>query len=482
MASSRRLTLAQINDTHGYLEAHPELVWHGREARYPTMGGYARIQTVLNGLRASNPDGVVLLDNGDTFHGTYPAVASKGLDLVPLTNALGIDAMTAHWEFAWGPAHFIALAGRLGYPVLAANCHEVATGAKPFAETLVVERAGLRVGIVGLAATILDKSMPPHFSEGLRFTDGFEEAAECIARLRSRDAVDLVVLLSHLGFPQDMELAAAVRGIDVVLSGHTHNRLERPARAGNALVIQSGCHGSFLGVLDLDVGDGRILDARHRLVPIDGNLPADPGMARMVDDVMAPHRTMLGEVVGRTDVGLHRCTTLESPMDDLLLAAIARAAGTGIAFSNGWRYGAPIPPGPVTMNDVWNVVPTNPPISTVSMTGAEIVEMLEENVERTYSGQPFHQMGGYLKRFHGITVYGKLENPSGCRIESIFLGSERLRPEDRHDVGFITAQGVPPRFGTERRDLPIRAVDALADFLRLGGTAERRSVGRFVAV
>ena len=122
------LTIFQINDTHGYLEPHPELVWIPDGPTYPTMGGFARIASLLKQARADNPDGIIALDNGDTFHGTYPAVLSKGEALVPLVNALQLDAMTAHWEFAWGPQHFQELTQRLNHPVLAINCYDRAVG------------------------------------------------------------------------------------------------------------------------------------------------------------------------------------------------------------------------------------------------------------------------------------------------------------------------------------------------------------------
>src|SRR5450759_2863377 len=230
MMQTHGLTIIQINDTHGYLEPHPELIWTGKEASYPTLGGYARIASLLEAVRRENPDGVLALDNGDTFHGTYPAVISRGEALVPLVNALQLDAMTAHWEFAWGPAHFRALAARLDHPMLAINCYDKQTGDRPFPTSIVVERAGLRIGVIGIAATIVDKSMPPHFSEGLRFTLGRDELPAEIDRLKHAEKVDLIVVLSHLGFPQDVKLAHSVGGIDVIVSGHTHNRLKEPER------------------------------------------------------------------------------------------------------------------------------------------------------------------------------------------------------------------------------------------------------------
>ena len=475
------LTIFQINDTHGYLEPHPELVWTPDGPTYPTMGGYAGIASLLKQARKENPEGVIAFDNGDTFHGTYPAVMSKGETVVPLVNALQLDAMTAHWEFAWGPQHFQELTQRLNHPVLAINCYEEQSGNRPFQGSIVLQRLGLRIGVIGIAATIIDKSMPPRFSEGLRFTSGIDELPAEIARLRSSEGVHLIVVLSHLGFPQDVKLAQSIDGIDVVVSGHTHNRLDHPARIRETLIIQSGCHGSFVGKLDLDIESGRVSGARHQIIPVDEAISPDPGMEVLVERAMAPHRPILSEVVGHTSVGLHRNTTLYSSMDDALLAAIAQAANAEIAFSNGWRYGAPVPPGPVTVNDLWNIIPTNPPVSSVDMTGAEIREMMEENLERTFSVDPFGQMGGYLKRFRGLTIYGKIENPHGHRIEHIFTQNDVLGAGRNYHVAFVTEQGVPKKFGRNRRDLPIDAVAALREYFRSTRPNSDPRLGRFIA-
>lgn len=482
MSDTRHLTILQINDTHGYLESHPEFVWTKDGPAFPLMGGYARIASVFDEARLDNPDGVIALDNGDTFHSTYPAMESKGHALIPLVNALGLDAMTAHWEFAWGPGHFRSIASRLNHPMLAINCYEKDTGERPFRPSILLERCGLKIGVIGIAATIVDKSMPPHFSEGLHFTDGREELPQEIERLRAAEGADIIVVLSHLGFPQDVKLAKQMSGIDVLASGHTHNRLEHPVKVRNTLLIQSGCHGSFVGRLDLEVRDGDVVGHRHRLIPVDEKVRPQEAMRSLVEDAMRPHRAMLGEVVGHTSIPLHRNTQLDSPMDDVLLAAISAVAGTDIAFSNGWRYGAPVPPGPVTVNDLWNIIPTNPPVSTVELTGAEIVAMLEENLERTFAADPFGQMGGYLKRFRGLAVFGKIENPEGHRIETILTGSGPLRPESMYRAAFVTSQGVPAKYGRERVDLPISAIDALRAYFQANRNGSARSTGRFIAV
>lgn len=458
--------------------------WSGAAGRrtYPVLGGYARIAGLFNEIRNERPGGVIALDNGDTLHGTYPAIASKGEALVPLLNALGLDGMTAHWEFAFGPAHLRALARGLSYPILASNCYEKESGRAAFPPSRVVERGGLRVGVIGIAATIVDKGMPPAFSEGLRFTLGRDELPGYIARLREEERVDLVVVLSHLGFPQDARLASEVGGIDVLLSGHTHNRLAEPVRINGTVMIQSGCHGSFVGRLDLHVENGRIGRTVHRLIPIDDSIAPDADMQAMVDAALAPHRDLLGEVVGRTRVGLNRNTILEATMDNLLLDAIAEAAGTTLAFSNGWRYGAPVPPGAITRNDLWNIIPTNPPVSTVEITGEELLAMMEENFERTFSADPYRQMGGYVKRCRGVNIYVKIENPSGHRIERFLVDGIPLDRDRVYTAAFVTLQAVPERFGRNRRDLDLRAIEALERHLRRHGEVAPALRGVVVAI
>src|ERR1035437_5760998 len=482
MNSNAKLTILQINDTHGYLEPHSELFWQGDKAEYRTSGGYARLLTILKQVRSERNGAVIALDNGDTFHGTFHAVHSKGEAFIEPVNLLGLDAWTVHWDFAYGPERMRELAAKLNHPLLACNCYVKATGELAYPAFTVIERSGVRVGVIGIAATILDKTMPPKFSEGLRFTLGNEELPGHIRTLREQERVALVVLLSHLGFPQDVKLASEVTGIDVLLSGHTHNRMERPLIVNGATIIQSGCHGSFVGRLDLELKDGKVLLLRHELIPVNDSIPEDAAMQRVVEKIVAPHREMLSEVVGHTETALNRNTMLEATMDNLLLQAIAEAVGTRIAFSNGWRYGAPIPVGPVTVNDLWNIVPPNPPISTVELTGQEMWDMLEENLERALSADPYHQIGGHVKRCLGLKLYVKFENPSGSRIQQLFVGAEKLDREATHTVAFITSQGVPKNFGTNRRNLTIHAIDALKQYVTKHSSVNARLRGTVVAV
>jgi len=466
MSKVKRLTILQVNDSHGYLDLHQELFWAGDHAEYRKAGGYGRIAALIRGIRRENPGRVLAFDCGDTIHGTYAAVQTEGAALIPILNATGFDAMTAHWEFAYGPERFKDVADQLSYPVLAINCYDEETNELVFDPYVVIEAGGLRMGVIGIAATIVDKTMPPSFSEGVYFTLGNEELPGYVRRLRQDEKVDLVVLVSHLGFPQELKLAQEVDGVDVLLSGHTHNRVYEPALVEDTIVIQSGCHGSFVGRLDLEVANGRVVDFEHQLITVEASIDPDPEVQRLVDQALAPNRDELSQVVGHTGTALNRYTVLEATMDNLLLQSLLDLTGAQMAFSNGWRYGAPIPPGPVTLNDLWNIIPVNPPVSTCNLTGDELWAMMEENLERTFSRDPYQQMGGYIKRCLGINVYFKVENPYGQRIQELFVQDERVKLDQVYHAAFVTSQGVPAKYGSNRTARETRAIEALERYLK----------------
>ena len=482
MENKTSLTVIQMNDSHAYFDLHQEMFWQGGRAVYRPTGGYARIATLVKQIRAENQGHVLFCDSGDTFHGTYPALKTQGEAMIPVLNALGLDAMTAHWEFAYGPKTFKERVAELGYPMLAINVYNKKTKALVFPPYRIKEVGGIRIGLLGITSNIIDKTMPTSFSEGMEFTLGREELPPMIDVLRTKEKVDLIVLVSHLGFPQDMKLVSEVPGIDICLSGHTHNRLYQPVVQNKTLVLQSGCHGSFLGRLDLEMEGPRIVDYRHRLIEVEATIDPDPQMDKIIRRTLAPYQEEMSLVVGKTATALHRGTTLETTMDNFLLQVLLENTGAQLAFSNGWRFGAPIIPGDITMNDLYNIIPMNPPISTVEISGQELLAMLEENLERTFSCDPYVQMGGYVKRCLGLTLYFKMENPAGHRIQQLFVGNEDVIPDRYYTAAFVTSQGVPQQYGRNRVNHPERIIEAMQAFLLKNRPLRAEIRGTFTAV
>lgn len=458
-----KLSIAYLNDVHGYLEPHPELFYKGGKEIVATAGGYARIATKIKDIRA-NSQHTLLFDGGDTFHGTLPLVASKGEAILPILNKMGFNAMTGHWDFAYGPVQLKKLASQLNYPVLGINVYNEKDDTLFLSPYIIIQIEDIKLAVIGICSNIIDKTMPAHFSEGLKVSDGVKELPLFIKQVKDKGA-DLVILLSHNGFPQDVAMLSNVAGVDVCLSAHTHNRLYEAIKVNDTIIIQCGCHGSFLGHLEIDIEQTKIRDYKYDLITITEDIKPDDEIESLVTDIMRSHQYLKEEILGNTSMILHRYNTLASAMDDLLLSAIKSISNAEIAFSNGWRYGAPVAAGKITRWDLYNIIPMNPLVSTVDLTGEEIMKMLEENLERTFSADAMKQMGGYVKRCLGLQVKMRIENPKYYRIQQIFIGDETLRKDQTYKVVFVTMQGVPEELGRNRRNLPVKAVDAIATFL-----------------
>ncbi|MFA5974018.1 MAG: bifunctional metallophosphatase/5'-nucleotidase [Lentimicrobiaceae bacterium] len=482
MATKRSLTIVQMNDTHAYFDLHQEMFWQGDHAVYRQAGGYARIATIVKQIRSESQENCLFCDCGDTLHGTYPALATQGKAMIPILNSLGINAMTAHWEFAYGPTIFSQRVAELNYPMLANNIFDKVTKKPIYQPYSIKEIGGLRIGLIGIASNIVDKTMPLSYSEGIYFTLGKDELPPIIDLLRIKEKVDLIVLISHLGFTQDMKLLSEVHGIDVCLIGHTHNRHYKPVLIGKTILIQSGCHGSFLGRLDLELANGQITVYKHQLIEVEASIQPDPIVDELVFQALKPSKKQLSEVVGETATALNRGTTLETIMDNFLLLALLESTRAQMVFSNSWRYGAPIVPGKITLNDLYNIIPMNPPVSTVELTGEEIREMLEDNLERTFSCDPYQQMGGYVKRYLGLSVYFKIENQSGHRIQKLFTGNEEVQFNQNYTTAFVTMQGVPQKYGYNRENQSERIIDTIRKYLTKHRPIHAELRGTYIAV
>jgi S-sulfosulfanyl-L-cysteine sulfohydrolase len=457
-----QLSIAYLNDVHGYLEPHQELFDKDEKEVLATAGGYARIATAVNNIRNSN-EYTLLFDGGDTFHGTLPVVQSKGEALLAILNKLGFTAMVGHWDFAYGPVQVNKLAEALNYPMLGINVFKE-DGSLFLPPYIITEVENTKIAIIGICSNIIDKTMPDNFSEGLKITDGMKELPLMIEQVKQEGA-HLIMLLSHNGFPQDAAMVSEIPGIDICLSAHTHNRLYEPAKIKETIIIQCGCHGSFLGHLTLNIEQHKIVDYKYELITIDETIEPDAAIEQMVEAIMQPYQYLKEEILGTTDTMLHRYHTLESTMDDLLLASIQSIGDAEIAFSNGWRYGAPVAAGNISKWDLYNIIPMNPVVSTVEITGAEIIQMLKENLERTFSADAMKQMGGYIKRCSGLQVKMRIENPTGHRIQQIFISGLPLIKEKTYKAAFVTLQGVPKKLGKNRQDLSIHAVEAMSKYL-----------------
>ncbi|MCL4814851.1 MAG: 5'-nucleotidase C-terminal domain-containing protein [Vicinamibacteraceae bacterium] len=480
--ASRHVTIIQQNDIHAQMETHWEVFWRNGRPDYRRAGGLARAASVVKRIREETRGACLFVDCGDTIHGTGPAQWTEGQVVVPVMNALGVTCMTpGNWEFGFGPAVLRERVSELACPTIACNVSDATTGKPEFLPSIVKEAGGLLVGLVGVTSPIVTETMPEAFGAGLRIADPLEALPRAIARLRREHKVDLLVVVSHVGLPQELRIAREVEGIDVLLSSHTHNRLAVPLVVGRTVVIQSGFSGSFLGCLDIGVEEGRVTGFTHELVTLDESIELDPEVDSIVKAQLSPFRERTGVVLGETRTALNRMTVLESTMDNLLTDAYLDLTGADVAFSHGWRYGAPVVPGEVTLGDLWQIVPTNPDVVTMEMTGEAIRTRLEASLESVYAADPMRQKGGYVIRVSGLHAVVRLNNPKGARVEQLDIAGAPAKADRVYRVAAAGEQALEG--GQEGERTGLTAVEALERYFARHSPVEADLThARFVAV
>src|SRR5215467_7226411 len=229
-------------------------------ARYGRMGGYAHLATLVQRVREQRAGRTLLLDGGDTIQGSATALWTRGEDMVRLSNQLGVDVFTPHWEFTYGLDRVRELfgdresRGLFAGDFVAHNVADAVWGDRPFHPYTLREVGNVRVGVIGQAFPYTGVAHPRRFVPDLSFGIAEDRVQALVQELRETRGAGLVVLLSHNGIATDLKLAGRVRGLDVILGGHTHDALLEPIAVGRTLVVNSGSHGKFLSRLDLDVG------------------------------------------------------------------------------------------------------------------------------------------------------------------------------------------------------------------------------------
>ena len=413
--------------------------------RFGRLGGFAHLKTLIDRLRADVGTGnSLLLDGGDLWQGSGLANAMQGADMVEAANLLGIEAMTGHWEFTYGEKALRGNLERFRGEFLAQNVfltEEAAFNDAPafhaasgrvFKPATVKEIGGHRVAVIGQAFPYVPIAHPKRFTPDWTFGIRDDELQKLVNSLRANDKVDAVVLLSHNGMDVDLKLASRVTGIDVILGGHTHDAVPQPIgianSGGTTLVTNAGSNGKFLGVLDLDVANGKVSDVRYRLLPVFSELlKPDAAMQALIDRVRAPYATNYTEKIATADRLLYRRGNFNGTMDQLICDALRSEFNAEIALSPGFRWGLSVLPGqPVTMEDVLSeTAVTYPETYLQNMTGGQIKDILEDVCDNLFNADPYYQQGGDMVRVGGMAYTCAPAEVVGRRISDLKLDNGR---------------------------------------------------------
>lgn len=524
-ASGRQLTVMHLADIHGKLRPHPELLYRApndaSEALVMT-GGMPAVAALAKKIRAEK-ERTAFVYVGDTFHSSGLAVISSGEALIPAVNALGLDAYCpGNWDWAAIPATvnppakplssydtFRNLMSKLTCPVLGYNAHPAGsrpgtpvphptTNAPLLQPHVLKDIKGVKVGIIGLTSVKIKREMAPAISTGIEW-EQLDTAAVRIngfaKELRGQGA-ELVFLLSENGINQDVQLARSLNGVDVIFGGETHERTYKPIAVARVLVVQSGSEASFLGQLDITLGaKGGIASHEWKLHElVEGYIAPDPEMVKLADEAYAKF-PQLARVVGRTTTPIMRNSMLETSMDDLIADAVQWKTKADFAVSRGFRYAHPIPPGPITLDDVFAWFPVNPALRSGKVTTTQILGRWEDMLTRIFSTDAFQQSGGWVDRPSSqFKATFEAKGKDGARMVSLEIGGRKafergkgVLTEGPWTIAACAREGDPPDAVCfipkvlEPKTWPERARTVILDYLGEKSPVAPRIEGRVTA-
>ncbi|MGY8871820.1 MAG: thiosulfohydrolase SoxB [Pseudomonadales bacterium] len=427
------------------LEAHAFSCLQYEEAavKYGKVGGFAHIKTLVERLRESyGREKTLLLDGGDTWQGSGTSYKTRGMDMVQAANELGVDFMTGHWEFTYHQEEILKNIKAFNGEFLAQNVfvtedalfdgadeyiHDEDSGHvfKPFS---IREIGGARIAIIGQAFPRTKIANPARFIPDWTFDIYDDRLQEQVNHIRENENVDAVIVISHNGMDVDLAMASRVSGVDVILGGHTHDGIPTPTivknNGGKTLVCNVGSNGKFVGVMDLDIRDGKVQDFRYRLMPVFSELLApDKSMAKLITDIRAPYLPWLTEELAPADELMFRRGNFNGTFDQVICDALRSVNDAQISLSPGFRWGTTVLKGQmVTMEHVLDqTCLTYPETYVREMKGSELKLILEDVADNLFNPEPYLQSGGDMVRVGGFDYVCDPAETIGRRISEMTL-------------------------------------------------------------
>lgn len=471
-----KLTLLHTADIHSQLTTHDEFFMENGNPVFKKRGGFATMKSMINTIRNQNKTNTLLIDGGDCFQGSGVAAMSKGTAIIPLMNNIGYDIMLpGNWEVVYGKEMMMKdMFAYDGVKVCANMFHDTKDEMKGdliFPPYFVKHIAGIKIGFIGYNDPLTPKRQSPAYSDGIKFTLPELNVAKYVKILKEYELCDMVFLLTHMGLAQQVGLSnmPQVKGVDYILGADTHERVRTPIQGVHTKVTEPGAFGSFIAKLDVVVENGIVKDHTYQLLDVDPLLyKEDEEMKRMVEKARAPYKKELNRVIGKSTTPLMRYYVIETPMDNFITDAIMWKFKPDIALSNGFRFCPPLVPDPktgeaiITVDYLWNMLPVDSEAKKGFITGKQLLEWMEKELQNAFAKDPGKRFGGWVVRFKGMEVNFTIGNDAGKRVNWIKVADQPLDLQKTYSFVACEREGDP--------DTTICRVEGVKNPKRLGAT------------
>jgi 2',3'-cyclic-nucleotide 2'-phosphodiesterase (5'-nucleotidase family) len=443
-------------DLHAQIHTHDEFFWENEKPVYKKRGGLAVLKTMIDALRTQHPQNI-LYDGGDYFHGHGVASMSEGEALIPLMNAFNYDLiLPGNWEVVYKKKKMLYDMGHSSAAKICANMwhktKDADNGTLIYPPYWIKYIAGAKVGFIGFTDHLVPKRQSPAYSEGIGFTHATDNVAKYITYLKEVEGCGIIFIVTHMGLAQQVGLAndPSVAGADFILGADTHERVRVPIQGKYTKVVECGAFGSFLGKLDITVKEGKIDTYQYELLDVDPvKYPANKNVLALVQKAAAPYQDALQKVIGYTSTPLVRYFVLETPMDNLITDAVMWKFKPDIALSNGFRFCQPlaVPQGAqkvaITNEFLWNMLPVDSTAKKGEVTGQQILEWLEKELENAFAPDPSKRFGGWFVRFAGMEVNCTIGKPKGQRVNTVKIKGQPLDKNKMYTIVACEREGDP---------------------------------------
>ncbi len=438
-----KLDILHINDLHSRIEAingFDSTCSAENAAENKCFGGIARVKTKIDERRTAltaASSNVLVLDAGDQFQGSLFYTTYKGKDVAEFMNQMGFDAMAlGNHEFDDGPESLASFLDLASFPVISGNTISGASSpiSGKYDELLVKEIGGQKVGIVSVLATDTVETSSPGSS--VLILDEIEYLKEAVAKLEA-EGVNKIVLVSHVGYVKDQEIAAAVDGIDVIVGGHSHTLLSNTAEGAvgpyptlvknpsgvDVPIVQAYAYSKYLGELSVTFDDaGKVISASGEPHLLDASVVPDAAFAARVTELGAPIQELMSKVVSEAsaeiDGSRDTCRAMECAMGNLVTDAMldrVKDQGVTIAIQNGGGMRASIDAGEITMGEVFTVLPFQNALATFELKGSDVVAALENGLSK------IEEAAGRFPQVSGLSYAFDASKPAGERVSDVMV-------------------------------------------------------------
>jgi S-sulfosulfanyl-L-cysteine sulfohydrolase len=455
--AGKKITILYTSDIHGQLFTHDEFFWENGSAVYKKRGGLSHLKTMIEQFRQADPANTLLIDGGDYFHGSGVASLTNGEALIPIFNYLNYDLMLpGNWEVVYKKRQMLFDMGHTTAAKICANMwhntKDEENGELIFPPYWIKNFSGLKIGFIGYTDHLIPLRQSPAYSKGISFRHADYNVARYVRMLKETEGCQLVFLVTHMGLAQQVALSnnPDVKGVDLILGADTHERVREPLEGNFTKVVECGAFGSFLGKIEIGIENGKPGSIHYELLDVDPEkYKADKGMEALIEEAYSPLKKELQTILGYSTTSLVRYFVLETPMDNFITDALMWKLKPDIAVSNGFRFCQPLHIDPqtgrvaITKEFLWNMLPVDNETRRGMITGQQLKDWLEKELENAFAKNFKKRFGGWFVRYSGMQVNFTIGNDFGKRVNWIKVANQPLDLKREYSIIACEREGDP---------------------------------------